>query len=153
MLENVKRLHRSRTDRMVFGVCGGLADYFNVDSTLVRVIFVLFAIMPGAGLLAYIILALVVPLEAANGADTRPLDLKKNSEDVARQARGMAETIVQEARKHGLRSSGSRKLLGLLIVIIGLALIAQQYVPHWIAWSTTWYVLLILVGLYFIAKK
>jgi phage shock protein C len=58
-----KRLYRSKYDRQIAGVCGGLAAYFNVDVTLVRVIFLLITFMGGPGLLLYIVLALVVPEE------------------------------------------------------------------------------------------
>lgn len=58
-----KRLTRSTYDRMIAGVCGGLAEYFEVDSTLVRVAFVLLSILSAAfpGLVVYLILWLVVP--------------------------------------------------------------------------------------------
>ncbi|MCF8020191.1 MAG: PspC domain-containing protein [Vallitaleaceae bacterium] len=55
-----KKLYRSRTDRMLFGVCGGLAEYFNVDPTLVRLVMVLFW-MTGGGFLAYLIAAIIMP--------------------------------------------------------------------------------------------
>jgi phage shock protein C len=58
-----KRLHRSRTEKMVGGVCGGLAEYFAVDPTLVRAIWVVFTLLGGAGLLAYIILWVIMPLD------------------------------------------------------------------------------------------
>ncbi len=56
-----KRLYRSRTDRMLAGVCGGLAEYFNIDPVIIRVIAVVAALMAFGGLLAYIILWIVVP--------------------------------------------------------------------------------------------
>lgn len=58
-----KKLYRSRMDRKLLGVCGGFAEYFNVDSTLVRVIVVLVALLGGCGLLAYLIAALIMPEE------------------------------------------------------------------------------------------
>lgn len=58
-----KRLYRSRDERMIWGVCGGIAKYFNVDPTLVRLIAVLTLFFGLAGLLIYVILAIVVPLE------------------------------------------------------------------------------------------
>jgi phage shock protein C len=58
-----KRLFRSRTDRMIAGVCGGLASYFNIDPVIVRVIAVVALIAGLGGLLAYIILWIVVPEE------------------------------------------------------------------------------------------
>ena len=60
-----KRLYRSRTDSMLCGVCAGLAKYFNLDPTVVRLIFVLLFVLAGQGLLIYLILWLVVPLEPA----------------------------------------------------------------------------------------
>ena len=56
-----KRLTRSATDRKLGGVCGGIAEYFDVDPVLVRVAFVVFAISAGFGVLAYVILWIVVP--------------------------------------------------------------------------------------------
>lgn len=56
-----KRLYRSRTDRQLAGVCGGLGEYFGVDPTIVRLIFVVLSLAGGPGLLLYIILALVIP--------------------------------------------------------------------------------------------
>jgi phage shock protein PspC (stress-responsive transcriptional regulator) len=58
-----KRLYRSKSDRKIAGVCGGLAEYFNIDPTIIRVIAVVSIFFTGAGILAYIVLALVVPIE------------------------------------------------------------------------------------------
>lgn len=58
-----KKLYKSRTDRIISGVCGGLADYINADPTVVRALFVLVSILSAAfpGILVYIILAIVMP--------------------------------------------------------------------------------------------
>lgn len=61
-----KRLYRSEQNRMICGVCGGVAEYFNVDPTLIRLALVLFAFVGGSGLLAYIIAAIVVPNQPRN---------------------------------------------------------------------------------------
>ncbi len=58
-----KRLRKSRTDRKLCGVCGGLADYLNMDSTIIRLIWALLIFAAGTGLLAYIIAAIVMPEE------------------------------------------------------------------------------------------
>ena len=58
-----KKLYRSRTDKKLCGVCGGLAKYFGIDATLVRLGVVLFTLFVGFGLLAYIVAALVIPEE------------------------------------------------------------------------------------------
>lgn len=59
-----KRLVRSKKDRMLAGVCGGIADYFDIDPTLVRLFWVLFTFFGGSGILAYVICWLIIP-EAA----------------------------------------------------------------------------------------
>lgn len=58
-----RKLYRSRQDRWLFGVCGGLGDYFSVDPTVIRVLFLLAAVFFGHGLLAYLLLAIFVPIE------------------------------------------------------------------------------------------
>lgn len=58
-----KRLYWSKKDRMICGVCGGIANYFNIDPTLVRLAFVLIAMGAGSGILAYIIAAIIIPDE------------------------------------------------------------------------------------------
>lgn len=61
-----KKLYRSRNDKMIAGVCGGLGKYFAIDPTLVRLLFVLVVLLGGAGVLAYLILMIVVPEEPAD---------------------------------------------------------------------------------------
>lgn len=64
-MKTVKRLYRSRTDRRVAGVCGGIADYLAIDPTIVRVIWVILSLAGagGPGLILYVVLAMVVPEE------------------------------------------------------------------------------------------
>ena len=56
-----KKLYKSSKNKMIDGVCAGIAEYFNIDPTLVRIGLVLFSAMGGAGILAYIIMAIVMP--------------------------------------------------------------------------------------------
>ena len=56
-----KKLYKSNTDKKICGVCGGLAEYFGMDSTVVRLILVLAVLFAGCGVLAYLIAALVMP--------------------------------------------------------------------------------------------
>ena len=56
-----KKLYKSNTDKKIAGVCGGIAEYFNIDATLVRLGWVLFCALGGSGFLAYIIAAIIIP--------------------------------------------------------------------------------------------
>lgn len=58
-----KRLYRSKKERMICGVCGGVAEYFNLDPTIVRLVFLVFVLWAGTGILAYIIAAVIMPDE------------------------------------------------------------------------------------------
>lgn len=63
-MEN-KKLYRSQTNKKLAGVCGGLAEYLNIDPTIVRLIWVLATLFVGCGILAYIIALIVMPLQSA----------------------------------------------------------------------------------------
>ena len=56
-----KRLYRSKNSRMLCGVCGGIAEYFDIDPTLVRLGWALFCALGGSGIIAYIIAAIIIP--------------------------------------------------------------------------------------------
>ena len=58
-----KRLYKSSTDKKVCGVCGGIANYFDVDPTVIRLIWVIFTLAGGSGVIAYIIAAIIMPDE------------------------------------------------------------------------------------------
>ena len=58
---NGKKLYRNTENKMLAGVCPGIADYFDIDPTLVRLGWVLFSLLGGSGLLAYIIAAIIIP--------------------------------------------------------------------------------------------
>ena len=60
-MEEPRKLYRSRTERMVAGVCGGLAEYFNVDTTVIRVLFLVITLFGGAGLVVYVVMWILVP--------------------------------------------------------------------------------------------
>ena len=58
-----KKLTRSKTDRKIFGICGGIGKYFDIDPTVIRILWVIFSFMFGFGVLAYLVCALLIPEE------------------------------------------------------------------------------------------
>jgi phage shock protein C len=62
-MAETRRLYRSRTNRQVAGVCGGLAQFFNMDATLFRVLFVVLAVLGGSGIVLYAAMWIIVPQE------------------------------------------------------------------------------------------
>lgn len=63
---NGKKLYRSDENKMLTGVCGGIAEYFGVDPTLIRLAWVVFSLLGGSGLLAYILAAIIIPRDDSN---------------------------------------------------------------------------------------
>jgi phage shock protein C len=67
-MAQTRRLYRSRTNRKLAGVCGGLAQYFNTDATLIRVLIVLLALLGGPGIVVYLLMWIIVPEEPSGAA-------------------------------------------------------------------------------------
>ena len=134
------RLYRSRDDRVVFGVAGGVADWLDLDPSLVRIAFVLAFVAGGFGLLLYIVMALVVPeeplgivsapagaegVEAGLGtAPAAPVAPATSSRSDQREARRAA----RRARRTG-RSSRGPVIFGAILVLIGAWLLLRPYMP------------------------
>lgn len=76
-----KKLMRSNDNRWLAGVCGGLGEYFNVDATVIRVLFVLFSVFVGGGIIVYIILWVVMPQAPASSGHIEIPEEKSPPED------------------------------------------------------------------------
>ena len=60
-MDERKRLYKSRNNKMICGICAGIADYFNIDPSIVRVLWAVLALAAGTGVLAYIACAIILP--------------------------------------------------------------------------------------------
>lgn len=65
----MKKLYRSRTDKQVFGVCGGIAEYFEIDTTIIRLLWSIAILLAGTGIWIYLIFVMVVPLEPLDNVE------------------------------------------------------------------------------------
>ena len=113
-----RRLYRCRHDRRLAGVAGGVAEFFDLDPTLIRVLFFLSIFLGGMGLLLYIGMAIIVPLEPA-------------SADVADVADGTAEgVVVPEGHRHPTRDHGRwATFFGLALIVFGTMALIDRYLP------------------------
>ena len=147
-----KRLYRSRSDRMIWGVCGGLAKYFDMDPTIVRIIFVVLIFANGLSILAYIIMAIVVPLEGSKTTEPKET-VKENVEEIKKTAeefgREISSTFAGEDKTEVTDTSHQRRnILGIALIIIGvLILMGTLNLFWWFRWGYLWPVVLIAVGL------
>jgi phage shock protein C len=137
-----KKLYRSRTECMIAGVCGGLAEYFNVDATLVRLAAVALTLAWGTGIFAYLIFWFAVP--------QRPLELAvtdKESEAKAAAADSEDEEPTSEASNAGL-------FAGVILVVIGFLFLLGNFVSlAWLTIGRLWPLILIAIGLVIILKR
>ena len=147
-----KRLYRSRSERMIWGVCGGLANYFDMDPTIVRIIFVLLALANGVGIVVYIIMAIVVPLEGSKVATSKEVikenveEIKETAGQIGNEIRSTFEKADEEDTSGKIRRR--RNLLGMALIVIGIViLLGTLNLFHWLNWVYIWPVIIIAVGL------
>ncbi len=148
----MNRLYRSRTDRFLGGVCGGLGKYLGIDPTIVRLIFLVLLFTQGFGFLIYLILWILLPVEG--GAETSAGSvgdrLGEGMKGVGEDIRNVAQTPHPQA---GL-------WFGAGLVVLGAVLFAERlgemlglgWLTQWINWSTLWPVLIIVLGVALIVR-
>lgn len=146
------KLARSKDDKMLGGVCGGLGEYFKVDSVVVRLIFVAVTVLGGAGVLAYIVLWIVVPEE---GADSYAEKLRRGTEAKDREKRKeefkkTGEDIVSELNKSGKNLKNhkdeGRLIFATILILLGLMFLAHNFIPFW-NFAKLWPLILVVLGL------
>ncbi|MDD4026843.1 MAG: PspC domain-containing protein [Candidatus Shapirobacteria bacterium] len=148
---NNRKIFRSIENYMIAGVCGGLADYFKIDSSLIRIIFVLLAIGGGSGILIYLILWFVVPKEVGTEKEfKREEKVKEFTEDVKNKAKTIAKEIKSDVKIEKMKKIN---ILGIILILIGLVAIWNQISPIIIEWNFFWPGLLILIGIFIMFKK
>lgn len=124
-----KKLYRSRNDRMIAGVCGGVADYFDVDSSLIRLAVLFIFLFQGVGLIAYLIAWLIISEEPVRNES-------KLSEDYY--------VEVQE-EKPRVNNNNRRKLFAVIMILIGLTFLIDIWIPR-LYWEKFWPLMLIAFG-------
>lgn len=157
MANETKKLYRSKTDKIIAGVCGGIGDYFNIDPVLIRILFVLLAFADGLGVLLYIILAIVVPRESGkkNDNEEKIKEFSKKAEEKIQEIAGEFKEGVEEANKKWQedKAAQGRNVLGLLVVLIGvMAFFNQFFSLSFFKWNIFWPILIIIVGILIIAR-
>ncbi|MCA9390438.1 PspC domain-containing protein [candidate division WWE3 bacterium] len=165
---NQKTLRRSATNQVIAGVCGGIAEYFQVDPTIVRVIFVILGLTPGPGILLYIILWLIIPGPTSNskpGEDTIREGFKEMEEKIESFGDSIEEKFDHEDDTEPVQSDSTQNhyekrqqsgpsWLGIALLIIGgWFLLENLGFLRIFDLGRLWPLLLIFFGIYFISKR
>ena len=107
-----KRLYRSRSEKMLFGVTAGLGDYFETDPTIVRLVFVLLCFLGGAGILLYIALAILMPEEPATGTGELSERISETAREIGERARKLGEEANAAFTSAGESASADGESIG-----------------------------------------
>lgn len=158
-----RRLYRSETDVVLGGVCGGLAEYLEVDPTLVRLVFVLLVFAGGVGLVAYIVLWIIMPRQSRVGAPT-PEVVRENVEQLRERARDLGEEVrgAFAGPEEGAPAAGpegppaiptSRPgrgawLIGGVLILLGVVFLLENFrFFSWLTFGRLWPLILVIIGI------
>lgn len=135
-----KKLYKSSSDKVLAGVCGGIAEYFAVDTVIVRLAWVLVTLMAGAGLIAYIVAAIIIP----------------ENPGFSSAADGYERTDHSGEGTGRRNTSGNTSIaLGVILVVFGAFVLFKHFVPYipWLSKDFVMAAMLIGLGIFFIVRK
>ncbi len=147
-----ERLYRSKQEKMVGGVCGGLAEYFSIDVTLVRLI-ALVALFGGVGFFVYLAGWAIIPENPTDGAGYA----ENYKHDVGEAVKGIVSDVKEATQglgrnEHQGNNENRSKMAGGILVILGVFFLLQRVLPYWFDMSKMWPLLLIVIGLAIILR-
>lgn len=139
-----KKLQRDTQHRVIGGVCSGLANYFDIDVTLVRLLFAVAFFVFSSGFWIYLLLWLILPAATVGNTQTNYYVSPDGTTEVSsEETSDVVKTPVQN--KGGL-------VAGLILIGIGAIGLVNRYIPE-ITWSTVWPFLLIVLGIFLMIPK
>lgn len=130
-----KRLYRSKDNRVIAGVAGGIAEYFNVDPTIIRLAFVILVFANGIGILAYFLAWLMIP----EHPDYLSINKAPKEQDLEEKVKAAAEDIQ-------LNTGNGGRLIGFTLVALGLIFLMQDILPYWFSLDRLWPIIIIVIG-------
>lgn len=145
-----KTLHRSHTDKIIAGVCGGLAEYFDVDSTIVRLLFILIVAIGGSGFLVYLALWLIMPKGVNQSAVLSEEKVKEFAAEIKDKVSDLKEEFKkEEPEKKEKQDKGHGGFFGWLLLALGLVFLANNFMPFWMKahLANFWPLILVFIGL------
>ncbi len=133
-----KKIYRSQKDSMIAGVCGGIAEYFDIDSTLVRLLAILVVFLGGVGVIAYIIAWIIIP--------QNPEQETNSNKEYAQDEK------IDISQEDGKKDNHRHIWGGLILIFLGLFFLIRSFFPRFILMNF-WPVLLVVVGIVLIVQS
>lgn len=139
-----KKLYRSVTDKMIGGVAGGLAEYFEIDPVIVRLLFVLAVIFGGSGILAYIILWIVIPQRPYI---ITPFNSQKEAQSTESKSDENKSESESKMNSFTVKPHNNKTVFaGAFLIVLGGLFLLDNFVPHF-RFSHFWPLVLIGLGI------
>lgn len=148
-----QRLYRSNKDKIIAGICGGLSDYFDVDTVIFRAMFILLTFVSGIGLLLYVILWIAIPRE-----NEGTFYKSKSTIHIHKTAHGNSKNVYANVATNTPRvpkkRCGERVIVVTGVIFIGTAvLFSNLFSVSLLKFEIIWSLLLILIGVYLISAR
>jgi len=144
------KLYRSTSDSMLGGVCGGLGKYFDIDANLIRLIFVVLAVIPAFGVPIYLVLWLILPEEEEGSKQLLADRVRDGTDEIVNRAKQFGKEVRSTAKSW---NPAATFVIGLLLIVLGAVFLLRNLGITWLSWmafGTLWPALLILVGAAFL---
>lgn len=143
-----KRLKRSKRNKIFLGVLGGIAEYLDVDPTIVRILFILLCLVEPVFIIAYFLMAIVMPEEEEG---ITPERLPEKIEKIAEEAEETVEKLSKKAPR--IEKENDAKLFGIALILLGAVLLLKAFIPFpSLGLREIVALLILLLGLYLVAR-
>lgn len=141
-----KKLYRSKQNKVIAGICGGIGNYFDIDPIIIRILLVVAAFSGGVGLLVYFIAWIIIPKEEINYQE-----INTQPNNVYQQTTSSFENVNNENLSSDSKSN-SKYFFGYALIIIGALILFDDYV-NLLNFKYIFPIILIISGLYLIINK
>lgn len=148
-----KKLYRSRKNSVIAGVCGGIAEHFDIDATLVRIVAVISIFINGIGLIAYVIGWIFIPQNPGSVAEEETDKQEGKTGTIKEKIENVASEIGKEIRGDSDKAGHKKNLAlvgGLILICLGLLFLASNFFP-WFGFIKLWPFVLIILGVVILA--
>lgn len=144
------KLKKSRTDRVIDGVCGGIAEYFGIDSTIVRLAFVLLIFISGFGILLYIILVIIMPAPEKEQLTAKEA-ITENIKEIGQKLERAGDEIEAKIQE---RKPERARWLGIFLILLGLYFLLDRIgLFRWLKSDVIFSILLIVLGAWLLLQR
>ena len=142
-METEKRLLRSRSDKVIAGIAGGLGKYFNIDPLIIRILFVILALFGAGGVIVYLILWIAIPEDYTDSFYKYTNSNNKNMEN----KNETKKENYKPYRDYEKRKNDGNLIAGLILITLGVIFLIDRFVPR-VDFGDLWPLLLIIAGIF-----